>query len=576
MIRDSKRDRSPGHQPWRHWLVLGALAAAGLTLLARAVYLQVVDQAFLEQQGDARILRKATLSANRGMILDRNGEALAVSTPVDTVWADPRKLAEVPQEFPRLAKALDRDPQWLARRVTSSLDREFVYLVRHMRPADAAKVRALGIPGVDTLREYRRYYPAGEVTGHLLGFTNVDDVGQEGLELAYDQWLGGVPGEKIVMRDSLGRTIEDIEQLSAPRPGQDLRTSIDLRVQYLAYRELKAAVQANRAIAGSIVVLDIATGEVLAMVNQPAFNPNDREQYLPSRYRNRATNDFLEPGSSIKPFVVAAGMETGRFHADTLIDTSPGMMRVGIKTVNDHNNLGTIDVTTVLAKSSNVGAAKIALTLKPQEMWGVYDAFGFGRVTGSGFPGESAGILPGYEHWRAISQATMAYGYGLSVTPLQLAQAYAVLGAGGIRRPISLRRVDTPPPGERVIPESVAHELVRMLQSVVTDAGTARRAAIMGYQVSGKTGTAWKASETGGYSTDKYRAIFGGVVPASNPRLAAVVIIDEPSAGAYYGGEVAAPVFAAVMSGALRVLAIPPDDLQGIPATTLVRAGDPW
>lgn len=576
MIRDSKRDRSPGHQPWRHWLVLGALAAAGLTLLARAVYLQVVDQAFLEQQGDARILRKATLSANRGMILDRNGEALAVSTPVDTVWADPRKLAEVPQEFPRLAKALDRDPQWLARRVTSSLDREFVYLVRHMRPADAAKVRALGIPGVDTLREYRRYYPAGEVTGHLLGFTNVDDVGQEGLELAYDQWLGGVPGEKIVMRDSLGRTIEDIEQLSAPRPGQDLRTSIDLRVQYLAYRELKAAVQANRAIAGSIVVLDIATGEVLAMVNQPAFNPNDREQYLPSRYRNRATNDFLEPGSSIKPFVVAAGMETGRFHADTLIDTSPGMMRVGIKTVKDHNNLGTIDVTTVLAKSSNVGAAKIALTLKPQEMWGVYDAFGFGRVTGSGFPGESAGILPGYEHWRAISQATMAYGYGLSVTPLQLAQAYAVLGAGGIRRPISLRRVDTPPPGERVIPESVAHELVRMLQSVVTDAGTARRAAIMGYQVSGKTGTAWKASETGGYSTDKYRAIFGGVVPASNPRLAAVVIIDEPSAGAYYGGEVAAPVFAAVMSGALRVLAIPPDDLQGIPATTLVRAGDPW
>ncbi|HQR24181.1 MAG TPA: penicillin-binding transpeptidase domain-containing protein, partial [Steroidobacteraceae bacterium] len=293
-------------------------------------------------------------------------------------------------------------------------------------------------------------------------------------------------------------------------------------------------------------------------------------------YRNRATNDFLEPGSSIKPFVVAAGMETGRFHADTLIDTSPGIMRVGIKTVKDHNNLGTIDVTTVLAKSSNVGAAKIALTLKPQEMWGVYDAFGFGRVTGSGFPGESAGILPGYEHWRAISQATMAYGYGLSVTPLQLAQAYAVLGAGGIRRPVSLRRVDTPPAGERVMPEPVARELVRMLQSVVTDAGTARRAAIMGYQVSGKTGTAWKASETGGYSTDKYRAIFGGVVPASNPRLAAVVIIDEPSAGAYYGGEVAAPVFAAVMSGALRVLAIPPDDLQGIPATTLVRAGDPW
>jgi cell division protein FtsI (penicillin-binding protein 3) len=556
--------------------VLGALGLCGVALLARSIYLQVIDQDFLEKQGDARILRVAKLSANRGMIVDRNGEALAVSTPVDTGWADPRKLAEVPQDFPRLAKALDRDTQWLARRVTSSLDKEFVYLVRHMRPTDAAKVKALGIPGVDTLREYRRYYPAGEVTGHLLGFTNVDDVGQEGLELAYDQWLGGEPGAKRVMRDSLGRTIEDIERIKAPRPGQDLRTSIDLRVQYLAYRELKAAVQANKARAGSIVVIDIATGEVLAMVNQPAFNPNDREQYAASRYRNRATNDFLEPGSSIKPFVVAAGMETGRYHGDTLIDTSPGMMRVGIKTVKDHNNLGTIDVTTVLAKSSNVGTVKIALSLKPQEMWTALDAFGFGRVSGSGFPGESAGILTGYEHWRSISQATMAYGYGLSVTPLQLAQAYAVLGAGGIKRPISLRKVDTPPAGERVMPEPIARELVRMLESVVSDVGTARRAAVMGYRVSGKTGTAWKASETGGYSTNKYLAIFGGVVPSSNPRLAAVVIIDEPTSGAYYGGEVAAPVFASVMSGALRLLAIPPDDLQRVPATTLVQAQDPW
>ena len=347
-------------------------------------------------------------------------------------------------------------------------------------------------------------------------------------------------------------------------------------MQYLAYRELKAAVQANKARAGSIVVLDIATGEVLAMVNQPAFNPNDREQYAASRYRNRATNDFLEPGSSIKPFIVAAGMETGRYHGDTLIDTSPGMMRVGIKTVKDHSNLGTIDVTTVLAKSSNVGAAKIALSLRPQEMWSTLDALGFGRVTGSGFPGESAGILTGYEHWRAISQATMSYGYGLSVTPLQLAQAYAVLGTGGIRRPISLRKVETPPAGERVVPAPVAKELVRMLESVVSDAGTARRARIMGYRVSGKTGTAWKASATGGYSTNKYLAIFGGVVPASNPRLAAVVIIDEPSAGAYYGGDVAAPVFSSVMSGALRLLAIPPDDLQSMPATTLVQARDPW
>ncbi len=443
---------------WRHWLVAGLLAACGVALVARAVYLQVIDQAFLEREGDARILRTATLSANRGMILDRNGEPLAVSTPVDTVTADPRKLAQVPQEFPRLAKTLDRDPQWLARRVTSNLEREFVYLVRHMRPQDAARVRELRIPGVNTEREYRRYYPAGEVTGHLLGFTNVDDVGQEGLELAFDQWLGGVPGQKRVMRDSLGRIIEDIERIRPPRPGQDLVSSIDLRVQYLAYRELKATVQANHARSGSVVVLDIATGEVLAMVNQPAFNPNDREQYAASRYRNRATNDVFEPGSSIKPFTVAAGMETGRFHADTVIDTSPGMVRVGIKTVKDKRNLGAIDLTTVLARSSNVGVVKIAQTLRPEQMREALEQFGFGRVTGSGYPGESAGILPQARHWREINQATIAYGYGLSVTPLQLAQAYAVLGSGGILRPVSLRRLDVAPEGERVLDEAVARE----------------------------------------------------------------------------------------------------------------------
>ncbi len=576
MIRSTRRDGETADYRWRYWLVYAGLAACAIALLVRGVYLQVIDQRFLEKQGDARIMRVAKLSANRGMILDRNGEPLAVSTPVDTVWADPRKLAQVPQEFPRLAKALDRDPQWLARRVTSSLDREFIYLVRHMRPQDAAKVKSLGIPGVDTLREYRRYYPAGEVTGHLLGFTNVDDVGQEGLELAFDQWLGGQPGAKRVIRDQLGRTIEDIELIKPPRPGQDLRTSIDLRIQYLAYRELKAAVQANRARGGSVVVLDVQTGEVVAMVNQPAFNPNDREQYAASRYRNRATNDFFEPGSSIKPFIVAAGMEGGRYDADTLIDTSPGMFRVGIKTVKDKHNLGTIDVTTVLAKSSNVGVAKIALSLKPAQMWSVLDRLGFGRVTGSGFPGESAGILTSPDHWRPIGQATMSYGYGLSVTPLQLAQAYAVLGAGGIRRPVSLRQLEAPPPGERVIDETVANELVRMMEAVVSDAGTARRAAIMGYRVSGKTGTSWKASDTGGYSTNKYMAVFGGVVPASKPRLAAVVVIDEPSGGKFYGGEVAAPVFSAVMSGALRLLAAPPDDLQRMPATTLVQAQDPW
>ncbi len=578
MIREKKR-REPAaeHQPWRHWFVAGLLSLGAVALLARAVYLQFIFQDFLERQGDARILRVTKISANRGMILDRNGEPLAVSTPVDTVWADPKKLQGAgPVVYRQLAELVDRDPQALARRVTSSGDREFVYIARHMPPADAAKVRALNIPGVDTLREYRRYYPAGEVTGHLLGFTNVDDLGQEGIELAFDQWLSGATGAKRVMRDSLGRTIEDIERIREARPGEDVRLSIDLRLQYLAYRELKAAVQANKAQGGSIVVIDINTGEVLAMVNQPSFNPNDREQYQPSRYRNRATNDFFEPGSSIKPFVVASAMEAGLIHGDTLIDTNPGYVRVGTKIVRDHSNLGVIDVTTVLAKSSNVGMVKIAMMMKAQQMWRELDALGFGRVTGSGFPGESAGILTGYEHWRQVGQATTAYGYGLSVTPLQLAQAYATLGAGGIRRPVTLRRVDTPPPGERIVSEPVARELVKMLERVVSDEGTARRAAMMGYRVSGKTGTAWKASDTGGYDPTKYMAVFGGVVPASRPRLACVVIIDQPSAGLYYGGDVSAPVFSAVMSGALRLLAVPPDDLSSVPATTLVRADDPW
>ena len=357
MIHRPNREAVAAPGRWRAELVVLLLALCAGVLVARAVYLQVIHRGFLEQQGDARFTRVAKLSANRGMILDRNGEPLAVSTPVDTVWANPAELAQSPQSFTKLAKALDRDPQWLARRVTSSLDREFVYLVRHMRPNDAERVRDLRIPGVYLLREYRRYYPGGEVTGHLLGFTSVDDVGQEGLELAYDQWLGGEPGAKRVIQDRLGRTIEDVEQIRAPRPGQDLRASIDLRVQYLAYRELKAAVQANRAQSGAAVVLDIETGEVLAMVNQPAFNPNDREQYAPSRYRNRAATDIFEPGSSIKPFVVASAMETGRFDADTLIETSPGAMRVGGKTIQDKHNLGTIDVTTVHAKSSNVGVA---------------------------------------------------------------------------------------------------------------------------------------------------------------------------------------------------------------------------
>jgi cell division protein FtsI (penicillin-binding protein 3) len=574
MIRnDQNRSFSQDQFRSRLRLVLGALVLIAVALVARAVDLQLLDEGFLEGQGDARFTRVAKLSAIRGGIYDRNGEPLAASTPVDTVWACPPEVMGAADQIPRLAEALNRDQKWLTQVITSNLDREFVYLVRHMRPSDAAQVAELKIPGVYLLREYQRFYPAGEVTGHLLGFTKkYDDIGQEGLELAYDRWLGAEAGAKRVIQDRYGRTVEDVESIRAPRPGADLITSIDLRIQYLAYRELKAAVQEQQAKGGSVVVLDIDTGEVLAMVNQPAYNPNDRDQVAASRYRNRAATDIYEPGSAIKPFIAAAGIASGRYHPDTIIDTSPGFVQVGIKKIPDHNNLGAISLTTVLAKSSNVGMTKMAMTLPPQSMYEMLRAFGFGEVTGSGFPGESAGLLYDVSHWRKIEQATISYGYGLSVTPLQLARAYAILGAGGVRRPVTLRRIEGPVPGERVVDERVARELLRMMESVVSEqGGTGYRAALVGYRVAGKTGTAWTA-DAGGYSSDRYKASFGGVVPASHPRLAAIVVIDEPGGKLVYGGDVAAPVFANVMAGALRLLGVPPDGLDRVPATTLVQA----
>ncbi|HKR36086.1 MAG TPA: penicillin-binding transpeptidase domain-containing protein [Steroidobacteraceae bacterium] len=574
MIRnDQNRSFSQEQFRSRLRLVLGALVLIAVALVARAVDLQLLDEGFLEGQGDARFTRVAKLSAIRGGIYDRNGEPLAASTPVDTVWVCPPQVMRAADQIPRLAEALNRDQKWLTQVITSNLDREFLYLVRHMRPSDAQQVKDLKIPGVYLLREYQRFYPAGEVTGHLLGFTKkYDDIGQEGLELAYDRWLGAQAGAKRVIQDRYGRTVEDVESIRAPRPGEDLITSIDLRIQYLAYRELKAAVQEQHAKGGSVVVLDVDTGEVLAMVNQPAYNPNDRDQVAASRYRNRAATDIYEPGSAIKPFIAAAGIASGRYHPDTIIDTSPGMVRVGIKSITDHNDLGAVPLTTVIAKSSNVGMTKMAMTLSPQSMHHMLRAFGFGEVTGSGFPGESAGLLYDASHWRKVEQATISYGYGLSVTPLQLARAYAILGAGGIRRPVTLRRVDGPVPGERVIDARVARELLQMMEGVVAqDGGTGARAALVGYRVAGKTGTAWTA-DAGGYSSDRYKASFGGVVPASHPRLAAIVVIDEPGGKLFYGGDVAAPVFANVMAGALRLLGVPPDGLDRVPATTLVQA----
>jgi cell division protein FtsI (penicillin-binding protein 3) len=557
--RNSRAIPTPASFRWRAYLLMGLLTCGAGGLIYRAVTLQLVDHTFLAKEGDARFSRVAEIAAHRGTITDRYGEPLAVSTPVDSIWVNPKELALASDQIPRLATALKQDRQELARRVTSNLDREFLYLARGRQPTEAEQIKALGIPGVYLSREYRRYYPSGEVAGHILGFTNVDDAGQEGLELAFDHWLAGENGAKRVIQDRYGRIVQDVESIRPARPGRDLVLSIDLRIQYLAYRELKSAIRDQRARAGSIVVLDVTTGEVLAMANQPAYNPNDREQILPATYRNRAATDIFEPGSSIKPFFVAAGIVSGKYDDRSIIDTSPGFYKVGSTIVEDEHNFGPVNIATVLAKSSNVGMAHLALSLEPQLIWNTLTRFGFGQVTTSGYPGESAGLLSNYSQWRPVGIATMSHGYGISVTPLQLAHAYATVGTFGVSRPISFLRVDTPPAGQRVLDAHAAQELIGMLESVVVAEGaTGKRAAIPGYRVSGKTGTAWKAA-AGGYSTDRYMAVFGGVAPATEPRLAAVVIIDEPSAGLHMGGQVAAPVFSTVVGGALRLLAVAPD-----------------
>jgi len=557
----------------------GRLALVGLVfvlaagaLAARAVQLQVFNRDFLNEQADTRHLRTEKISAHRGTITDRNGEPLAISTPVDSIWANPRELAVAVDEVPQFARALDMDSELLMRRITRSMDKEFLYLKRHLSPEQAHRVLALELPGVNVMREYRRYYPAGEVTGHLVGFTNVDDEGQEGLELAFNHWLAGESGAKRVLKDRLGRSVENVASIRPPSPGKDLRTSIDLRLQYLAYRTLKSAIRDFDANSGSIVILDIATGEVLAMVNQPAYNPNDRSQYSAERYRNRAITDIFEPGSSIKPLVVAAALESGDYRPSSLVDTAPGHVNVGAKRISDSRNLGRVSLTTVLARSSNVGITKVAMSLEPDQLWQTMTRFGLGSLTASGFPGESAGLLTHFNHWRPINQATLAYGYGLSVTPLQLAQAYAALGAAGTIRPVSLIALNEPPEGERILSRETAADVRRMMEEVVRPGGTGVKAAVTGYRVAGKTGTAWKFT-AGGYSEDRYLSFFAGVAPASDPRLAAVVVIDEPHGELYYGSDVAAPVFGDVMSESLRLLAVPPDALpERSPGESVMQA----
>lgn len=545
---------------FRRMVVLAVFALAVVGLFWRALNMQVFNQAFFKQQGDARHMRVVPISAHRGDIYDRNGEPLAISTPVDSVWANPKEMPVNMKQVTELAEILKIDAESLKRKLNKNINKEFVYVVRQVPPSVGEKVKQLAIPGVYLRREYKRYYPAGEVTSHVLGFANVDDKGQEGLELSYDDWLSGEPGAKRVIRDRLGQVIDDVERLSPAEPGKPVYLSIDRRIQYLAYSSLKSAVKENKAIAGSAVVLDVKTGEVLAMVNQPSFNANDRSQLRPGVYRNRAVTDVFEPGSTMKPFTIAAALETGRWHPKDNVRTSPGYYKVQGNTIKDMRNYGKINLGEIILKSSNVGVSKVALSLDESQQLDMYTKLGFGMDTGSGFPGERNGNLR-IGNVGDFERATMAFGYGLSVTPIQLARAYAALAADGVIYPVTFLRRDNPVEGEKVMSTSTAKKVRNMMERVVSPEGTANKASIANYRVAGKTGTVHKFV-SGGYAEDRYLSVFAGIAPASSPELVMIVMLNEPRNGKYFGGQVAAPVFSRVLSGALRLLDIPPDNLK--------------
>jgi len=561
------RRKPPNFSARRAALAL-MLTAAFVSVIGASFYRQVLEHEFLRDEGEKRFLREREIAARRGMVTDRNGEPLAISTSVSTVWADPQLLAGRAEAVPALANALDIEPQQLGTRLAQyERDRKhFIFLKRRIEPQSARAVADVvdgyKLTGVGMDTEYRRYYPGGEMFGHVVGFTNVDDAGQEGVELVFNDWLSADPGKRRVIQDGRGHVVEEVEQIKPPSHGHDLVLSIDRRLQFLAYRELKRAVKEHQAVSGSAVLLDVRTGEVLAMVNQPSFNPNAaRSEPIESR-RNRALTDVFEPGSTVKPFVVASALEAGLINPRTPVNTSPGFLTVGSNRVKDIHNYGVLDATGVITKSSNVGVVKIAQRMDRAVLWQVYGQLGFGHTTNVQFPGERTGFLPHFEGWSRFEHATLAFGYGLNVTTLQLAQAYAVLANDGVRRPVSLRKVDAIPEGERVFSENTARAVRLMIETVVSNKGTARRAAVPGYRVGGKTGTAKKATGRG-YAKGKYQAVFAGMAPITDPRFVMVVMIDEPGGKKYYGGLVAAPTFAKVMQAALRLYNVPPDDPQG-------------
>jgi cell division protein FtsI (penicillin-binding protein 3) len=563
----------------RRLVLLGCLGLGFCAVLASAFYRQVLETDFLKHEGDLRSVREREIPARRGMVMDRHGEPLAISTAVATLTIDPRQLLARPQAVAPLALSLELDPAVLETRLNKHRDKAFMYLRRRVEPrlAEAAEavIRRHDVQGFGIETEYRRFYPGGEVFAHVLGFTDIDDQGQEGIELAYNPSLRAIPGKRRVIQDGRGRVVEEVEQIRAPRHGDDLYLSLDRRLQFLAYRELKRAVSEHQAVGGTAILLDVDSGEVLAAASQPSYNPNAPRAEQAAQRRNRVLTDVFEPGSTVKPLVVAMALETGVVSNHTAVDTGPGYLQVGRNRVKDVRNYGLLDTTSVLTKSSNVGIVKIAQRMDQAQLWQLYDRLGFGQPLSwpageQPFPGSVGGFLPHFEQWSPFEHATLAFGYGLNVTTLQLANAYAVLAGDGVLRPASLLKRSRFADGQRVFSERTARSVRGMMETVVTPEGTARRAAVPGYRVAGKTGTAKKAGPRG-YVDGIYQAVFAGMAPASAPRFVMVVMIDEPGGKQYYGGAVAAPAFAKVMELALRLYNVPPDD----PAATLLLTANP-
>jgi len=554
--RRTRKVEGPAISGGRAAILFGGLALLFSMLAIRSLYLQWVDNAFLQERGAARYSRELELPAHRGRIVDRHGEPLAVSTPVKSLWAFSGQLALEADDLAKLARVLDLKPAALKARIDASDD--FIYLAKLVSPEVAERALALRLKGVNEETAFRRYYPGGEVTSHVLGFTGDRDAGQEGIELAQQNWLAGVPGTRRVIINRRGEAVEDVASIRAPQEGRDLALSIDSRLQYLAFRELKAAIDANKAKAGGLVILDVRTGEILALANWPAYNPNARDRTARERMRNRALTDVFEPGSTLKPFTIAAALDAGAVRPDTLVATGGGTLAIGPNTIHDAHPAGTLTVAQVIQKSSNVGAAKIALGLPAQTLWQQLADAGFGTPPKTGFPGEVSGRLRPAKTWKPIEQATISYGHGISTTLVQLARAYTVFATGGELMPVTLFKTGGSTAGRPAMKRETALAVRRMLESAVQAGGTAPRAQVSGYRVAGKTGTAHKL-EGHGYAATKYVSSFVGFAPASDPRIVVAVMIDEPSAGQYYGGTVAAPVFSAVTGPALRMLGVPTD-----------------